>query len=159
MDLIALELKGIAVKVAAVQGVEMVHAEIVGSKRDSVFRVFIDKPGGVGIDDCSAFSHTLEEILDTKDLIPGSYVLEVSSPGIERELYSIEDFVRFQGELARIKTDVEINGQKNFIGKIVKVEGTTVEIEDRTQGNISFDYSVVKKANLKMDLGKELNRR
>lgn len=159
MDLIASELKTIAAAVAADQGVELVHVEIVGSKRDSVVRVFIDRPEGIGIDDCSMFSHSLEALLDAKDPIPGSYILEVSSPGIERELYTLEDFVRFRGELARVKTDAEINGQKNFVGLITNVDGSKIEIEDRTQGNISFDHGSVVKANLKMDLGKELNRR
>lgn len=159
MDLIASELKTIAAAVAADQGVELVHVEIVGSKRDSVVRVFIDRPEGIGIDDCSMFSHSLEALLDAKDPIPGSYILEVSSPGIERELYTLEDFVRFRGELARVKTDAEINGQKNFVGLITNVDGSMIEIEDRTQGNISFDHGSVVKANLKMDLGKELNRR
>jgi ribosome maturation factor RimP len=152
---IAERLNRIAEGVAADQGVELVHAEIAGAKRDSVVRVYIDKEGGVGIEDCSRFSGSLEELLDAEDLIPWAYVLEVSSPGIERELYSMKDFVRFTGELARVKTKDEIGGQKNFVGRIEAVDGDEIVFDDRTSGQVRIAVQNVVKANLKMDLAKE----
>lgn len=148
-----------ATEIAKDLGVEFVHAEILGSKRDSLVRIFIDKADGVTIDDCTRFSAAIEEILDTEDLIPWAYTLEVSSPGIERQLYKIEDFVRFKGELARVKANVEINGQKNFVGTIADVEGERIMFEDRTCGTVEIPFDAVVKANLKMDLGKELKGR
>jgi ribosome maturation factor RimP len=80
-------LRTIAETVAAEAGVDLVHSEIAGTSRDLTARIFIDKPGGVTIDDCSEFSRKTEAILDADDFIPAAYVLEVSSPGIEREVY------------------------------------------------------------------------
>lgn len=156
---LAARVSSIAETVAADQSVEMVHADILGSKRDSVVRVFIDKEGGVGIEDCTRFSGAMEELLDAEDLIPWAYVLEISSPGIERELYSLKDFVRFTGELAKVKTRSEIGGQKNFVGRIVAVEENDVVIDDRTSGIVRIPYETVDKANLKIDLAKELGGR
>lgn len=156
---LAARVSSIAETVAADQSVEMVHADILGSKRDSVVRVFIDKEGGVGIEDCTRFSGAMEELLDAEDLIPWAYVLEISSPGIERELYSLKDFERFTGELAKVKTRSEIGGQKNFVGRIVKVEENDVVIDDRTSGIVRVPYETVDKANLKIDLAKELGGR
>ncbi len=156
---LAARVSSIAETVAADQSVEMVHADILGSKRDSVVRVFIDKEGGVGIEDCTRFSGAMEELLDAEDLIPWAYVLEISSPGIERELYSLKDFVRFTGELAKVKTRSEIGGQKNFVGRIVAVEENDVVIDDRTSGIVRVPYETVDKANLKIDLAKELGGR
>ncbi len=148
-----------ALEVAAKCGVEFVHAEILGAKRDSVVRIYIDKEGGVTIDDCTRYSSAIEEIFDAEDLIPWAYVLEVSSPGIERELYSLSDFVKFIGELAKVKVSAEINGQKNFVGVISGVEDDLIDFEDRTCGTVKIPYGTVVKANLKIDLGKELKGR
>ena len=159
LDAIIEEVRKVAGSVAAELEFEFVHAEVVGSKRDSVVRVYIDKPGGVNLDDCSRFSHAVEAVFDERDLMPGAYVLEISSPGIERELYSLADFVKFKGELARVKLKTELDGQKNFVGRIAAVEGDEIEIEDRTRGSVTFPYSTVAKANLKIDLGKEFKSR
>jgi ribosome maturation factor RimP len=149
----------IAASVARDHGVEFVHAELLGAKRESVLRIFIDKDGGVSVGDCARFSASVEGILDSEDLIPWAYVLEVSSPGIERELYTLADFVRFSGELARLKTLVEVNGQKNFSGRIAAVEEGDIVLDDVTSGRVKIPYEQVAKANLKIDLAKELKGR
>jgi ribosome maturation factor RimP len=152
-------IESIASEVAKKMNVEFVHAEVVGSKRNPTVRLFIDKPEGVTIEDCAVFSRQMDEVLDADDFIPSAFVLEVSSPGIERQLYKIEDFVRFTGQLARMKTLEEFNGQKNFTGTITAVEDGTIIFEDATKGTVRIPYSSIAKANLKIDLGKELNRR
>ncbi|HTH51645.1 MAG TPA: ribosome maturation factor RimP [Pyrinomonadaceae bacterium] len=136
-------------------GVELVHVELAGIKRDQVLRVYIDKEGGVTIEDCTNVSHGMEDVLDEDDFIPGKYVLEVSSPGIERALYSLADFVKFAGQLAKVKTKAAIDGQKTFIGVITQVDGQDITIDDRTKGIVTFPYESVDKANLKIDLAKE----
>lgn len=158
-SLITKRIAEIAAEAAKEDSIEVVHVETAGIKRDMVVRVFIDKEGGVTLDDCSNISRRIEEVLDTEDLIPSKYILEVSSPGIERELYSLKDFVRFTGELAKIKTNVEIDGQKNFVGTIETVDGETITIADRNAGSVSFDYSAVAKANLKIDLSREFGHK
>jgi ribosome maturation factor RimP len=149
----------IAASVAKQRDVELVHTEVVGTKRDSVVRIYIDKPGGVTLDDCGGFSSDVEAVLDSEDFIPGRYVLEVSSPGIERQLYSLADFQRFVGRLVKVKTTAEIDGQKNFVGILTAVEGEEITIDDRTKGLATFRYSDVAKANLKIDLSKEFGRK
>src|SRR5437868_2479571 len=108
-DLITERIQQIAAQAAKTLGVELVHVEVAGTKRDAVLRIYVDKEGGVTIDDCSAVSRGIEEILDAEDFIPSRYVLEVSSPGIERELYSLSDFVKFTGCLAKVKLKTEID--------------------------------------------------
>ena len=156
--LISERVENIAAKVAGASGVEIVHVEIAGTKRDVVVRIYIDKPDGVTIEDCSLVSRAVEDILEIEDFIPSRYVLEVSSPGIERELYSLADFVKFTGQLAKVKTNVEIDGQKTFVGTITQANEDKIEIDDRTIGMVSFGYSDVAKANLKIDLAKEFGR-
>ncbi|MFT3744727.1 MAG: ribosome maturation factor RimP [Pyrinomonadaceae bacterium] len=151
--------RGVAEKVAGAKGVELVNVETAGTKKDLVVRIFIDKEGGVTLEDCTLVSRGVEEVLDGEDVIPTRYVLEVSSPGIERELYSLADFVKFTGQLAKIKLKNEIDGQKNFVGVITGVDGETVTVDDRTKGTVSFEYSEVAKANLKIDLSKEFGHK
>lgn len=157
--LITQRVGGIAREVAARELVEVVQIETAGTKRDMVVRVFIDKEGGVTLEDCSNVSRGIEEVLDVEDIIPSRYVLEVSSPGIERELYSLADFVRFIGQLAKVKLKAEIGGQKTFVGLITSIDGETITIEDRTAGSVSFGYDDVAKANLKIDLSKEFGHK
>ena len=157
--LITDRVSAIAAKVAADIGIELVHVDISGTKRDAVLRIFIDKEGGVTIDDCSNVSKGIEAVLDEEDFIPSRYVLEVSSPGIERELYSLDDFRRFQGHLAKVKSRAGVDGQKTFVGDIVSVDEDTITIEDRTRGTVELPYSDVDKANLKIDLSKEFGRK
>lgn len=150
------QIREIAARVADENKLELVHTEVAGSKRNLTVRIFIDKTGGVTIEDCSDFSRKIEAVLDADDLIPTAYLLEVSSPGLERELYSLHDFIKFSGNLAKVKTNQPINGQKNFRGKIVSVKGEEIIFSDKTSGEISFPYNAVAKANLEIDLEEEL---
>jgi ribosome maturation factor RimP len=151
-------IKEIAKKVSDNLGFELVHAQIAGVKHNPTVRVFIDKPGGVTIEDCSTASRAIEVQLDADDFIPTSYVLEVSSPGLERELFSIEDFTRFTGRQAKVKTSSPVNGQRNFSGVIVAVEGAEIVFNDKTNGQVRFPYDMVARANLVIDLEEELKR-
>jgi ribosome maturation factor RimP len=154
--LIEERIREIAARVAQEKGLEFVHAQIVGANRNLTLRIFIDKEGGVTHEDCSSFSREFETVLDAEDFIAATYLLEVSSPGLERELYSLKDFEKFVGSLAKVKTSQTIDGQKNFRGRIVNVEGEEVVFEDKTRGTVRFPYSAVAKANLEIDLEKEL---
>lgn len=149
----------IAGRATLAAGIELVHVEIAGTKRDTVIRIYIDKDGGVTLDDCSNVSRSIESVLDTEDVIPSKYVLEVSSPGIERQLYSLKDFVKFTGHLAKVKLKSEIDGQKNFVGTITSVDDEKITIDDRTKGLTTFDYQDLEKANLKIDLAKEFGQK
>jgi len=89
-------------------------------------RVFLDKQGGVGIEDCQIVSREIEQILDENDPIPQSYTLEVSSPGIERPLKKPADYKRFSGKLANITTYSPVEGKKNFHGRLIGLRGSDV---------------------------------
>lgn len=137
---------------------ELVHIEIPGTRAKKVVRIFIDKPGGVTIEDCADLSRLLDVSLDAEDLFAGPYVLEVSSPGLDRELYSIADFARFAGNLAKIRIKPESELPKLLIGRIVAVAGDDIVFDDREAGKVTIPYSKVAKANLKVDLEEEFAR-
>ena len=77
-------------------------------------RIYIDKPEGVTLEDCSTVSRAIEAVIDADDFIPAPYVLEVSSPGLERPLFSIQDFEKFAGKKAKVKTSEAIDGPGKF---------------------------------------------
>lgn len=151
-------IREIAKLVTEKNGLDLVHVETVGFGKNKTLRLFIDKSTGVTHEDCSSVSNEVGEMLDAEDLIESAYLLEVSSPGLERELYSLEDFEKFAGSLAKVKTKTAINGQKNFRGKITRVEGEEIFFDDKTSGKVSFSYDVVAKANLEIDIEEELKR-
>lgn len=152
------KIREVAARIALEQNVELVQAEVVGSKHNPTIRVFIEKPEGVSHSDCEIVSRGIEAVLDADEAISPTYMLEVSSPGLERGLYSLKDFERFTGNLAKVKTGKEVNGQKNFRGRITGVKGEEILFDDKTKGEVSFPYNTVIKANLEIDLEEELKR-
>ena len=145
----------VARRAAEERGLELVHVEFAGGARAPVVRVFIDKPGGVTHEDCSTVSHHMGTILDVEDFIASTYTLEVSSPGLERGLYKREDYERFAGRLAKLKTRGAVGGQRNFRGRIERVEGDEILFEDKTTGRVRVPLSEVAKANLEIDVEEE----
>lgn len=152
-------IREIAAAAARHEKVEFVHCEIVGARRNMTVRVYVDKEGGITLDDCAAVSRRMEETLDADDLIPTAYLLEVSSPGLERELYSIDDFRKFVGEKVKVKLRTPLDGQKVLIGPIAAVEGNDVILKGKTGSELRFPYSDVAKANLRVDLEQEFKKR
>ena len=108
--------RSLAEPVAAQCGCEVWDVEYVREAGAWYLRVYIDKPGGVGIDDCEAVSRALDPVLDEADPVPGSYVFEVSSAGAERELKRPGDFERFIGEQVEVKHYQPIDGAKSHVG-------------------------------------------
>jgi ribosome maturation factor RimP len=155
---IAEKLTGLAQQVADKNDLELVRAEAIGAAQNPTVRIFIDKPNGISHEDCAIFSREIGEILDIDDFISSSYILEVSSPGLERELYTLKDFAKFVGSLAKIRTKKPITGQRNFRGRIRAVENDEVIFDDQTCGEIKFSYELVAKANLEIDIEEEFRR-
>ena len=150
--------RAIAERVAIDHGLELVHAEVAGPENKPLVRIFIDKPDGVTHQDCSEVSLHVGTILDVEDFIHASYTLEVSSPGIERGLYKPQDYDRFAGSLAKLKTRKPINGQRNFRGQVVGIEGDNVLFDDRTNGRVQIPIDTIVKANLELDVDQEFKR-
>ena len=150
--------RAIAERVALDHGLELVHAEVAGPDNKPIVRVFIDKPNGVTHQDCAEVSLHVGTVLDVEDFIHASYTLEVSSPGIERGLYKLPDYDRFSGSLAKMRTRKPINGQRNFRGRLLGIDGEQVLIEDRTSGRVTVPFEFIAKANLEMDVDAEFKR-
>ena len=110
-------------------GFELVDAELSGRPRHPTLRVYIDGPQGVGVEDCAKVSRQLGAILDVENPLPGSYVLEVSSPGLDRPLVKLDDFRRFAGETVKIKLHQAVLGRRNFTGRLIGVAGEQVVLE------------------------------
>ena len=124
-------------------GYELVDFERSG--KDKLLRVFIDKPGGVNLDDCAAVSHHLSRVLPVEGI---DYErLEISSPGLDRALKKERDFVKYAGHKARIKTRVPVDGQRNFVGVLRETRGGKVEI-DVDGKTVSLDLSNLDRARL-----------
>ena len=150
--------RAIAERVSLDHGLELVHAEVAGPDNKPIVRIFIDKPNGVTHQDCSEVSFHVGTILDVEDFIHASYTLEVSSPGIERGLYKRQDYDRFAGSLAKVRSRKPINGQRNFRGRIVGIDGDDVLFEDRTSGRVRIAFETIVKANLEIDVEQEFRR-
>jgi len=113
------KIREIAERVAQSSGLELVDVELHGGGKARMVRVYIDKPGGVSHEDCAHFSREAGTIFDVEDAVPGgSYLLEVSSPGLDRKLSKPEEFQRFTGSLVKLLTRDPINGDRRFEGRL-----------------------------------------
>ena len=155
---IAERVQEIAERVAIDHGLELVHAEVAGPDNKPIVRIFIDKPNGVTHQDCAEVSLYVGTVLDVEDFIHASYTLEVSSPGLERGLYKRADYERFAGRLAKVRTRQPINGQRNFRGRLLGIDGEEVLFEDRTSGRVRVALDSIAKANLELDVEQEFRR-
>ena len=119
-------------------GLELVDLEFVKEGANWYLRIYIDKENGVDINDCEAVSKAVEAKLDAEDPIEQAYVLEVSSPGLDRPLKKEEDFARFAGEIIDVKLYQAMNGKKTLEGKLIGLEdGVIVMEEDAEEVRIS----------------------
>lgn len=123
MDKISIKQKvfELASHIAENEGLELVSADILGTGKKTILRIVIDKEGGVTVGDCERMSRGLEALLDVEDPIKGHYVLEVSSPGIDRPLLTQADFEKNIEKLVRVTTTEKIDNQTFFIGRIIDV--------------------------------------
>jgi len=130
--------------------VEGLGYELVGLEFDSrgrILRVYIDRAGGISLDDCTRVSHQLSGLLDVEDPIPGEYQLEISSPGMDRPLFTLEHFQRFVGSRARLQLLRMVDGRRRFKGRLTAVDGAVVVVqEDGTDYRIPLE--AIEKARL-----------
>ena len=110
------------------EGLELVDLEYRREGRRWVLRLFIDKEGGVTVEDCATVSRELADILDAKDAIPEAYVLEVSSPGLNRRVRKRRDFSRFAGRKVEVRLAALQDGRRKIVGTIIGVEGEAVVV-------------------------------
>ena len=134
---------------AAALGLELWDVEYVREAGQWFLRVYIDKEGGVGIDDCEALSKALDPLLDEADPIPDSYVFEVSSAGAERELKRPRDFERFMGSPVEVRLYTARDGSKTHIGTLTGYSDGAVSIETAGTGHV-FEKDQVAKVRLRI---------
>ncbi|MDI6894584.1 MAG: ribosome maturation factor RimP [Bacillota bacterium] len=123
------EVAGMARQVAAPMGLSVVDVEFSPRGRRSLLRVILDRPGGILLDECARVSEELSHMLDAADLIPGTYVLEVSSPGLDRVLRRDEEFAIFRGRRVAVHTYAPVQGQKRLEGTLLGLEEDGVHLE------------------------------
>ncbi len=146
----------IVAEIGAPLGIGLVDLEYKREGRDMVLRIFLEKEGGITLDDCADVSRQLSDILDVEDFMPERYDLEVSSPGICRPLKKLADYERFAGHLVKVKTfdtlaDDAGNKRKTFTGKLLGVTDGVISI-DLTEGqHASIPLDKVAKANLEFE--------
>jgi ribosome maturation factor RimP len=132
------------------QGMELVELEYRREGKGWVLRLYIDKEGGVTVEDCSRASQEVGRSLDVEDFISTPYTLEVSSPGLTRPLKSERDFIKYRNRLIKLKTIEPIENRRQFKGKLLGVSENRIEIE--VDGGIfQIPLSNVAKANLEID--------
>ncbi len=134
--------------VVASLGYELVGVEYIPQGKNSILRIFIDGEEGIVLEDCERVSRQLSSVLDVEDPIKGQYLLEVSSPGMDRPLFSLADYQRFCGQQARLRLHDMQDGRRKMKGTIESVvdEVITLSLDDGEQIMVRFDN--IDKANL-----------
>ena len=158
----------IADRVAGSRGLEVLDIEFLGGGKARMLRVFLDKPAagndplaGVTHEDCANFSREFGTILDVEDVMPSSYTLEVSSPGLDRKLMKAADFVRFTGSRVKLMTREAVNNNRHFEGRLERFENDRLTLDlsvashksrkkmgDAAGKKIEIEFANVEKANL-----------
>ena len=110
-------------------GYELMDLEAKLSGGSGILRIFIDKPEGIGVEDCEKVSLAVSALLDVEDPVPGHYDLEVSSPGLDRKLTKVEHFQRFEGETVKVQMRFPILGRKRFRGTLVSSDDENIVVE------------------------------
>ena len=162
----------IADRVAASNGLEVLDVEFLGGGKARMLRVFLDKPAagndpmaGVTHEDCANFSREFGTILDVEDAMPGSYTLEVSSPGLDRKLVKPADFTRFTGSRMKLTTRQPVDNNRHFEGRLESFENGRLTLDlsvashksrkkmgDAAGKKIEIEFANVEKANLVPEL-------
>lgn len=126
---------------------ELVDVEYLSDRGRWVLRIYVDKDGGVTLDDCAMISGELGDLIDIKNFVEHEYVLEVSSPGLDRPLKKEADFVRVIGKKIKVKTKAPVNGRRNFTGNLKDCREQKLVIEYEG-GLIALGWTDIEKANL-----------
>lgn len=139
--------------IAHSENLNLIEVEFLKEGSNWILRVLLEnQTGDLTIEECEKVSRALSMVLDEEDPIDKSYILEVSSPGLERPLKSEADFDRFKGELIAVKTFKKIDGQKEFIGNLKNFEDNKIVLLADDDQEIVIDYNLVARANLTFEI-------
>lgn len=134
---------------------ELVGIEYHAQGKHSLLRIYIDKPEGITLEDCQEVSHQASGLLDVEDLINGQYSLEVSSPGLERPLFTLEHFRKYVGQKVKLRLQVPLAGQRNYqgvIGEIDEADDSDIQLILEGDTELRVRIEEIDKANLVADL-------
>lgn len=131
-------------------GYEFVGLEYSSNPKNPSLVIYIDRPGGIAVEDCERVSREVAAVLDVEDPIPGHYDLEVSSPGLDRPLFTLEQFERFSGEVAQVSLFAPLDGRRKFKGEILGIQDGKVRL-DQDGTEVELDMGNIAKARLVPD--------
>ncbi len=140
------QIEKIILPVAEKENVEIVDIEYVSESGQKILRIYIDHPNGVNLDLCTKMSHLFGTEIDKNDPITEHYVLEISSPGIDRILKKEKDFLRFKGFNVKVTTLAAINNQKHFKGTLVAVANNKIVVDDVTNKIVEIEIKNILRA-------------
>lgn len=127
--------RSVAGRVTSDRGFELVDVELKQAPGGRLLRLYVDKPGGIGLDELQSVSEEVSAILDVEDPIDGAYTLEVSSPGLDRPLATEADYRRYVGRLAKVSSYEPVDGRRHWTGRIVSCEGGVVTLALEREGS------------------------
>ena len=151
-DNVRRRINDIAGRVASSEGMEVVDVEIRGGAGNRIVRLYLDKPAGISHSDCELVSRQVSAILDVEDLLPGRYVLEVSSPGVDRKLVKLADYERFSGKKARVRLRRPVGGRKQFTGQLQGCDKSEVILRIGSESDIRFRFDDIESARLVVEI-------
>lgn len=151
MVIVEERIKDIARSIVDSLGYKLIDIEYLAGGKGARLRIFIDKEGGVTLDDCEKASRYIGYALDVEDPIPTSYILEVSSPGLDRPLKRLSDYERYKGRLVKIKTKAPIGNQMVFIGRLSGILDQTVEIKLDGEKDLTISLDNIRSARLEVE--------
>ena len=144
--------QAVAERVTAARGFELVDVEAKRDRDGFVVRLYIDREGGIGLDDLQSVSEEVSAILDAEDPIERAYTLEVSSPGLDRPLKTEADYRRFAGRLARVSSYETVEGRRHWTGRLVGVEDGHVTINLTKEGEAECRIPLAKIAHARLEV-------
>lgn len=147
MKQVVSSLRDILAAVVTGLGYEFVGCELLREGRSALLRVYIDRPEGITVDDCSKVSRQVGATLDVEDPIQGQYTLEVSSPGIERPLFEIDHFKKYVGKFVKLRLEAPLEGRRHLVGELLQVDGNNIHLL-MDSNEIVVPFSNVEKAKL-----------
>jgi len=148
------KIRRIAERVAVSEGLFLVDVELKGGRSKMLLRVFIDKAGGVSHRDCQLVSEQVSAILDVEDLLPTSYTLEVSSPGLDRKLARATEYEHFTGRRARLVLREPVGEERVLEGRLAGFDGGHVRLDMGEAGIKELDFLNISKAQLMVEMNK-----
>lgn len=152
---VAAKVEALIAPIVSEEGCELVAVELTNDIGQRVLRVYIDRPGGVSLKECEAVSHAIEDVIEVEGVVPGRYFLEVSSPGLNRPLKTLQHFEAVKGKIVNILTIDKLEGRRRFKGVLMDVIGSdkegvlTVHIDNE---NFQVPLAAVQKANLVFEM-------